>query len=511
MKNLFTLSGRALALAALLAAGLAAQAQGVRIGTAGTPDASAVLDIVSTTKGVLLPRVADVTAIASPATGLIAYQTGGTPGYYYYTGTAWQQVATAAGAISTASNGLTKTGQTVALGGALTSATIISQVGNNLGITGGNVGIGTAAPQSTLEVSGDLRVSIGSVNATLGTTGSGGANITGYIGQSFTLPVAASLTSIRLVAGANSFSTTIQLYSGSGPSGTAQLATPLPISFVANTSATAVLPTPLSLPAGTYTLMLNTNGNPIRYFNNGENYTGGNVYSGTSSYSPVDLDFTVAYTSGSATSVFYVGTAGNVGIGTTAAPSQRLEVAGGSLKISTAGQGLIFADGSTQTTAAAPATGSGNYIQNTTTQQASSNFNVSGSGTVGTSLGVGTSGAPTSTLQVVGTNAVGVVMNLAGSNSGTPLVGGGYLGLTPTTGADYYLLPDPSTCVGRVYYLRNNSLSNIAYVGTQAGSIFEGGSATANSGAYFMQTSGTTKTITAISDGTNWTFIRSGS
>ena len=41
---------------------------------------------------------------------------------------------------------------------------------------------------------------------------------------------------------------------------------------------------------------------------------------------------------------------GNVGIGTTT-PAQRLDVTGGSIKISTAGQGLVFPDGTTQTTA----------------------------------------------------------------------------------------------------------------------------------------------------------------
>jgi len=57
----------------LLAAGtLAARAQGVGIGTTA-PNASAALDIVSTPKGVLLPRVADCTALASPATGLIVF------------------------------------------------------------------------------------------------------------------------------------------------------------------------------------------------------------------------------------------------------------------------------------------------------------------------------------------------------------------------------------------------------------------------------------------------------
>ena len=46
-------------------------------------------------------------------------------------------------------------------------------------------------------------------------------------------------------------------------------------------------------------------------------------------------------------------TDGNVGIGTTA-PIQKLDVTGGSIRISTVGQGLIFPDGSTQTTAPTP-------------------------------------------------------------------------------------------------------------------------------------------------------------
>ena len=80
--------------AALLAGlfSLTAQAQtgGVGIGTTA-PDASAALDIVSTSKGALLPRVVAASALASPATGLIVYQTGGTgatgPGFYYNLGT----------------------------------------------------------------------------------------------------------------------------------------------------------------------------------------------------------------------------------------------------------------------------------------------------------------------------------------------------------------------------------------------------------------------------------------
>ena len=64
------------------------RAQSVGIGTP-TPDNSAQLDINSTTKGMLVPRmtIAQRTAITEPATGLIVYQTDGASGFYYNTGT----------------------------------------------------------------------------------------------------------------------------------------------------------------------------------------------------------------------------------------------------------------------------------------------------------------------------------------------------------------------------------------------------------------------------------------
>ena len=58
------------------------QAQ-VAINTDGTnPDNSAMLDVKSTTKGLLAPRMTLVqrNAIVTPATGLIIFQTNGTPG-----------------------------------------------------------------------------------------------------------------------------------------------------------------------------------------------------------------------------------------------------------------------------------------------------------------------------------------------------------------------------------------------------------------------------------------------
>ncbi len=62
----------------------------------GTPvvDASAMLDIQSTTKGILIPRMLEIerAGITTPATGLMIYQTDGTPGYYFYDGTAWKSI-----------------------------------------------------------------------------------------------------------------------------------------------------------------------------------------------------------------------------------------------------------------------------------------------------------------------------------------------------------------------------------------------------------------------------------
>src|SRR5215472_14793035 len=71
----------------------------VGIGTT-TPNSSSLLEIKSTTKGVLIPRMtlAQRNTIATPATGLLIYQTNSTPCFYYYNGSGWKPVAPAAGA-----------------------------------------------------------------------------------------------------------------------------------------------------------------------------------------------------------------------------------------------------------------------------------------------------------------------------------------------------------------------------------------------------------------------------
>ncbi len=102
----------------------------VGIGTT-TPDASASLEISSTTAGMLIPRMDQIQrdAIGSPATGLLIYQTNNTPGFYYYNGTIW-----------------------TTFGGADADWTVI---GNDMyNANTGNVGVGNTTPSAKFHITG---------------------------------------------------------------------------------------------------------------------------------------------------------------------------------------------------------------------------------------------------------------------------------------------------------------------------------------------------------------------
>jgi hypothetical protein len=80
--------------------GYTAQAQNVAINADGTAaDNSAILDVKSTTQGMLIPRMtqAQRNMIATPATGLMVYQTDATSGFYFYNGTSWTSLNGATG------------------------------------------------------------------------------------------------------------------------------------------------------------------------------------------------------------------------------------------------------------------------------------------------------------------------------------------------------------------------------------------------------------------------------
>ncbi|OON70107.1 hypothetical protein B0919_05040 [Hymenobacter sp. CRA2] len=116
------------------------------IGTT-SPDASAVLDLSSVTKGLLAPRMtaAQRAAIGSPATGLLVYQTDGVQlGFWYYTGTSWTYLSpTGAGdnlGNHTATQNLNLAGNQLVGNGGTEGLSISNS---------GQVGIGTAAPNAS--------------------------------------------------------------------------------------------------------------------------------------------------------------------------------------------------------------------------------------------------------------------------------------------------------------------------------------------------------------------------
>lgn len=90
---------KCLLLAMFLSCALFTFSQNVAINADGSsPASSAMLDVSSSSKGFLTPRLtsAQRLAITSPATGLLLFQTDGSAGYYYYDGSGWLQVSSSA-------------------------------------------------------------------------------------------------------------------------------------------------------------------------------------------------------------------------------------------------------------------------------------------------------------------------------------------------------------------------------------------------------------------------------
>jgi len=122
------------------------------IGTS-TPHASAKLDVSSTDKGFLPPRMTVVQrgAIPTPAAGLMVYQTDGTAGLYYYSGTAWIYIINSLTNVLQVANGGTGTNTSTGTGSVVlnTNSTLISP---NIS-SGGATFLGSSSGSTTFKAS----------------------------------------------------------------------------------------------------------------------------------------------------------------------------------------------------------------------------------------------------------------------------------------------------------------------------------------------------------------------
>jgi len=151
MKSLLSLSFR---LAIFLAPLSCITAQAVGIGTS-TPDGSSILEVESTTKGMLVPRMttAERTAIATPATGLLVYDTD-TQSFWFRNSTAWVNTND----LQTIANTSDGTSHTATLSNSGGSTKLVEGTGITLTTTGSTLdGIATIATTALLaEVDGSI-------------------------------------------------------------------------------------------------------------------------------------------------------------------------------------------------------------------------------------------------------------------------------------------------------------------------------------------------------------------
>lgn len=267
-------------------------AQSVGINTT-TPDSSAALDITSTTKGLLIPRLTttQMNAISLPVAGLTVYNTDSST-YCIYTGTAWIKI------ITSANQG---TGYFTANG---------NNIYNN---NSGNVGIGTSSP------AGKLHISVTESAEALDQSNPSGTAFTFSTGnswQSFTAGISGYLTkiSVQFAAGATSIRN-ITIYEGEGTGG-AILGTGA-FTAVSGGSADCTLPN-LPLTSGTqYTIFMDNGSYWLTQIPG--TYAGGRS-NGNAANDKVFNTYMLSHYD-------FVAAKNGVGIGITT-PSEKLEVSG---------------------------------------------------------------------------------------------------------------------------------------------------------------------------------------
>ena len=292
-------------IAALLLLVTTAHAAGTAINETGEfPDASAILDVRSLTRGFLLPRMtaAQRTAIATTpsAAGLQVYQTDGTAGLYVYNGAAWNLIANASG-----------TGYT---------------------LLGGNVGIGTATPQAKLEVDGYVLINNAAAPGFYGQSAGINKVYLGYDGAGTGLELYNFTSTKSLMVQDNGYLT----YPGNVGIGTTAPAGVLQVnSSSTGTDGKVIISSPsnnfsqfqIGNPSGTEASMQFIPGVTSFGSSPASSYTTNAIWViGAGIYGIGSTVFGIG-NFGAGGSILNIKSTGNVGIGTTT-PSQKLDVAG---------------------------------------------------------------------------------------------------------------------------------------------------------------------------------------
>lgn len=150
------------------------------VGIGGAPNANAKLDISSTNKGILIPRITQANRPAAPTDGLMIYQTDNTPGFYYYNSGSWKRIVN--------NTEIASSGSIIPFASGL-PVTLTTLLGGLTG-TSGLIGFGNSVSGVSL------------VGSTIDLTGAGGT----LLNFSFVAPRSGTITSMSA-----HFSTTLAL------------------------------------------------------------------------------------------------------------------------------------------------------------------------------------------------------------------------------------------------------------------------------------------------------------
>ncbi|MDE2312126.1 MAG: hypothetical protein KGJ93_03520, partial [Patescibacteria group bacterium] len=393
------------------------------IGTS-TPDASALLQLESTRKGFLAPRMtgAQRDAIASPASGLMVYNTD-TNQYNVYNGTAWGAIGGGGSGSGEVQNGIAGAFGYYQSG----SATITPQ--STLFFNGNKIGIGTNSPGALLSV-----VSSSTTIPVLTVASSSGSSFL-TVDQSGNVGIGTATPNSSLVIQNATSSQNIATFYNAAGTQTRFSLTDLGVLTLSNILNGTTFSSAVTGAGRNFTAVVGSNqtGHMLDFTSNAN--TGslplftvtatstGLIGIGTSTpsqtltlqgFGSTDL-LNIASSSGA--SVMYINSAGNVGIGTSS-PSKILTVgnnnqftvdASGNLYVNggitnngyynTVGFGAYRFGSGSASIAGNGYTGTNDYVILTTNNQ--SRLYVNGSGNVG----IGTS-TPSARLSVTGTSAI---------------------------------------------------------------------------------------------------------